>query len=1030
MKISASLALPVIEARLCARLVEGDRPEACLLRAGISRPLILTTEIVDGKICFAKFKILPPDNSLLGSDAIETSTKYVFNSNEAPIHASIESLPNLIRFSEEAAAKVPQILSLSAWDKAASINKVIGELGSAALAIKVPDDKKKVETDEKEGNDQADEVNDKVKSDEGKNKEKADEGNNKEKADEGNNKGKPSIKKVIVIEGEKDPAALDLIIKSVTRNSLELYVAFSLPQFVLDGLETAMDESSWYKWTVIRWGLLEYRLYLPGVFESTIILSPGEVDLKPQGPVIAAKPVKFAVELKLSLHKDIDFGSSAVRQMVSKFNWYASTPEAEMPGNFQNYLANTVLNYEMKTRGAHGWSDTSIYAVHGKFMLQTFFSLFKAIQNRNSVKTSKTKEQLKAEKKVQKKSAFDRLTVSLKTLPSKEVLEPHVNVPCLIPALCGLEEIDSQQQDQLNLFIEIKNALQPATKLASDQIGQILYSLNFAKYPSHFKFNVQCLTNLQMTFMINGVGLANLGIAPFKFERTAEIFYPSTTAPMKINKIDKQLPALESNDVEEEIIDSLALKLSFSIAKTIKQFASSLNAIKVSEITAPFIIPPAWYEKQENGGVRHVKLANPSFNIGFGNDVLLDEKKSSFLATLISSAIGEFSVPGFNLAETNENQEKSSGMTVDNVKLPSNSEYVAAGACLVKSWSCGSELTAIVKLQLPLPESFFLNFDFPEKTKLTLLHQDLPFLVLTILPENPGEDNRLVITKGNNAVLVKVQLNFQGVEVKSQDPTTFEKIRRSFFAKEGGLPVRLRVQIGNEADIETDLIMPFHKLTHKVYKYVENKVRSVADQYYLVKMAVNPNWFKIPRDLKEPFPHLEAKAEANKDDPIIDDEKMKTLSPLQLECISGEAAIPVLERTYRLSKLTLTNTVLFLEKGKDSIEPNSDTNVYFQLMSVENQPVCGLPKACTKLQIILTRMTQPDIKLVGLFSFEAPNEGQIQIFETTFIQSLSLFKAKINLPFSGNYRVTLKCQNDLKVSERSEVEDLKIYVRQ
>jgi hypothetical protein len=443
-----------------------------------------------------------------------------------------------------------------------------------------------------------------------------------------------------------------------------------------------------------------------------------------------------------------------------------------------------------------------------------------------------------------------------------------------------------------------------------------------------------------------------------------------------------------------------------------------------------FAVPPALFiEKQQERlsktpkKIERVRLSNPAFNIGFGNDVLLDSGASSFLATLISGIISEIRVPGLNFADPQPQtgnrvaQANEPRMSVVAIRYPSMKSLGLMGSCLTTFFGCDNEISTEFKITLPFAQDLLLSFNLPPETKVYLYHKDLPFLVITITPA--GHAERLVISGANVQVNAKIQLNFFGVDAHSTDENLYKKIISALIAiktegkQQEMLETRLKVQMGHEVDFEAELNLPLYKIKNLVYKYLGLKgARTITEATRELELV------KFKGD---DFGSLSQEASG--------------LSKLQTECIDGEAAKydwgENLERNYRLATLDLASTALFFEESMDALEPGKEASIYLQLMNIENLPVCGLPAVVQDLTLVLIRegAYQPDIKLVSLFSCPVPRENEEFSFPTTFIPNASLFKAnKVMLPYSGIYKVKLLYGQDF--SEQIEIPHLSIYVRQ
>lgn len=966
-KINANIAVPVLQVNLCAKLPE-EQAFNCFLRAGTSRPVIFSTEIIDGQVCFLESKVLPAEEVILGSQEIISITAYQFQSNEFPIHVSLSNVANLVRFGRLNSEKKKQILSLGAWDDSTAIQKLIGRLGSTLLNIEVPLQKpEKVETKQ---------VN------------------------------LPSDPPKLNIRQTDDSASVSVTLKSLTRRKIQLYASLALPSYVLQGISTALDPLNLYKWPVLRWSVLEYQFGIPDAFTATLKVTPGELDIKPDGPVLALNPVAVTVSLDVDIDERVDFGATGMRQIFSELKKYIEMEPKQRAGAFEpeffTYIREQRLKYYIKTSGTHGLQDTNVFAADGGFYLIDIFNTLDAVRKVEG-------ESLII--KLLKVNPFKDLKIGLTSAPSAEVIGPKFDLPCLVPSLCQDNKqttVVSNGQDAINLYLEISNFLLPLTEMLGVGFGMMLSSLKFSHLPSHYQLNVNAETEIRTAFMVNGAGVAEIGLHPFKFSRKAKITYPG----MEFNPNER-------TEEEKQQVDHLVLKIDFGFAPTISKLSPSLSFVRASDLNLPVVVPPLYY-KRENHKLTRVKLVNPDIQIAFGNDRLLADGKSSLLATLISAILQEISVPGIKPNELlNEDKptDKTNQPERKLVKILTPSSQLLGSLAIFGAQAIGFSVPTAsidVQLQVDIPfDSPILSINLAKKIQVRLYYKDMPFLQVLIEPADANAQ-RILIAKSQEGYVplrVSVSINFSGVDGERPiDENTRTELWRHAFDKNREfssdrklLPITIKAQLGDEATLTAALAYPIYNLLYWIRSKQPDRVPTSSG-------SLEANYFH-PSSISI-YPGATA------------------LKPALRECIDGKAVTVPVERKYRLETVTLQNTAIFYEEGKATILPKEDVNVYFQLRNHEHLPVCGLPKKIEQIKLVLTRENahQPDVQLIKMFNCMLPQAEEVLQFDTQFIPEFSIFKATINLPYAGIYKVQFKYGYNFANEEN--IDDLAIYANQ
>lgn len=985
MKINVLAVLPVIEANVCGK--EGRLGQLkCFASAGLSRPMRLRTEIIDGQICQVSSEILPANVPLAGSGALKRSTTIKYSSNEIPVHVSITDLAALVRFAEMAGAKRQQFLTIGPVHGATNINKFVGVVVSSLISIEIPD---KSSTTKKE------QVPDKT----------------------------PEKDPINVLFNPDSPAIMELGTSSVSKNELELLLGFRLPPQAHEGIRTILSPETMFNWPMLQWGMFDFTIGIEKMFEAKISLKRGQIDLKEEGVVVSALD-NFAMRIHLKTHESVQLGSTALRQILGTLNNYFKTPKDQRRAFDRSFIANsetTNLFYKFAMKGPRGLNDPEMFFAEGETRLKEILNLADVIINRpalpmadeadpqtDSAQSSDSSSE--KEQEIPKKNPFERVLISMRTVANPN--NPQTKLPCLIPALCN-DEISSTStassstkpstSSQIGLVFQLKNVLRPIIGIVGSQIGPVLQNFKMTNYPSHLEMRYTGLTDVWLTFMLNGAGIVSLGLTPIQFSRDALIKY---TAPTNLPIIPASSDELHHN------IDIIEVGLNIRFPSTIKGLRSTFNVFRRETLLMP-AIPPIIFSPEKDGKFIQQTLSNAPFHLALSSDDLDNADGNNLLSALMAAAMPETIAPALNPTDEMLHSfydEVPKDVKTDSTPKPqevetTNAAVLERGAldmgnalglvtCIVTGFKCDTQFDLAYNVKLPFAVKM-LRFILPATSIFRVYVDEAPIIQYVA---DARKQNHLYISPAKGVdILGSASVCLTGLD-KERFPKT-DKTMSYLSGKSGtAAPIKFQVIFGSDVNLSAELDFPFYKIRSMAVKKFKSWIPDVSGM-------VGNFWSYFTKSTDE---ELIGFINSPAGITTLPASQISLARPERRQCLTNDLSNK--EKNHRLKEIEYKNTAIFYEADHAVIVPKTESKVFIQLRTKDEEVVCGQPAETRNFKLILRllKREQGFMSLKNVFSYQAPVKDETFSFDATFNHALNLFETNINLPHTGRYDVSIK----------------------
>lgn len=980
-KINFDVILPMIEANVCSK-DDIDADLKCFASAGISRPMKLSAKIIDGKVCKVESMILAQEAALYDDPTFKALNSYKYENNEIPVHVSVNNLTDLVRFVDMIGDKRKQFLTVGPVDTATNVNKFIGVIISSVfeLEFKSSDATEKI------------------------------------------------IKPLTIFYKQDSTALIDIRATSATVNELEFLVNFKLPESSLLGIPTVTSRENRFQWPAIRWGTFEYSFGVEKLFKMSLAVNRGQIDIHQDGIVMSVLN-NFSARLKFKTDESVNLGSSNLRIIFGAIKTYLD-PKKEgtqfMESNFLNDINDHKFAYMFKMENPRELNEGFSFLTEGSVRVKEILDVIDTIINRDNL-SDKNKGDKKPQNIVIADSSdnnpFKDLRVTLKTVDQER--KSLLGLPCLIPALCKKDSLNHKDGydvrndgEPMKLVFEIENLLVPATELIGSKLGPVLRNFKMADYPSNLKFSVALLSDVWVTLVLDGAGLASVGLSKktTMFTRSVIIDY------------GKEVTTLLQNE-RIKLVDKLELPLLFRFPKTIIDLRKTMAVFRRESLLLP-PAAPVYFEGSNSGSMESVPLTNAPLMISLSSDDRYTPgvDQSNLLSAFIAACLPERNVGSINAdvmldmvkgkyvkpgdkAKTEDNsatKAKDKSIEVVSTTEPvvkkkeeeetftekgpfGFSEFSALASCVVLGTFCSQvDLNYNMKLKFAVQ---VLRMILPNTSIIRLSIDRSPFF--QFVADSRKKRSFEVSIENGLDMIGTASIHLRGLPPfnKVVSETAADLIR----SKSGEHEINLNVIVGHDIDFEAKLYFPLDL----VKAHIMSKVPSLTGA-----LSSLGSYFIGKTDYSKELDSLVVKPEVG----VISLSKttLDEFRPEMRECIDG--ALDVDKKLKRLKEVDYEKSAIYYEKNNEVLMVNKEAKIFLQLRTVNEEVVCGLPKAAKDLEVEFIReeKEQGFVKLVSFLSFKAPPALIVEKAKVTFNHAFNLFVAEFKLPYPGRYRVKVK----------------------
>ena len=984
LKINLDVILPTIDLNVCFN-DEWSKNLECFASAGIPRPVKISTKIIDGQICKVESAVLPHENTLDSSSALQSLNAFKYENNEIPVHASVKNLPKLIEFVDLITAKTKTVLTIGYDKDATNLNRVIGYIASSLLEIELP-------SAEPSG----------------------------AKSKETSKKG---TKQLTVCQDQDSVVSLNVRAESENLNEFAFMVNFKLPQNALTHIETVQNANNKFEWPAVRWGTFDYSFGIERLFQCSLTLNRGQIDIHQDGIVMSALN-NFSLRLKLKTDDSFKLGSSNLRVILGSLKEYFATPEKDrhlIDSALAKDIQNRQFVYKFKMEHLRDINDGVKVFSNGSVEVKSLFDVIEAILKRPKHPKADDKEVndknvqdgvVEATEKVTE-NPFKDMKITIKTDP--QIQKSDVSIPCLVPALCSEDSLLNAEKQivhegaPIELTFALENIFTPATTLIGKNLGSILKDFKMKNYPSDLDLNVELASDVWVTLVLDGAGLASVGLGKetTNFSRRVKIDYGTDAADF----------LLEKNSKPEDVVN---LPLKFRFPSTIIGLRKTIAIFRKEAMLVP-PVPPVFFDSESNA----VKLTNPPLMISLSSDNPDDPKTNNLLSAVIAAVVpemnvgsiepdallnvlhGEYKKPGApkTAEETSKDvsvkkidEKDNSGDQTAEIGNYAYTDLASLAFCLIPTTGIACKQVdvnfnmklkfAVNLLKLILPSSSVFRLYFGDSAIFQFVADARKQKLLEVSEE-----------KSLN-ILGTANVHLQGLPEFSSEQSN--KLIDLFRGNEKKLNLRLQVIIGHDINLNANLNFP----TAIISSYIYSKVGSNLKNYALG--AIN----KL-----NPFSYFtsDVKVEEKPD-------KYSEYRPQMRECVDDTL---IIDKGDRLKRLDFSKSAIYFEKGKEIFKAGKETKLYLQLRTDYEEVVCGEPDLAKSLRVKFFRYEdQGFIQLGNFLSFKEP-EAEIteESKSVTFDSKNNLFAMNVKLPYPGRYKIVI-----LQANQEIELKNSFVYV--
>jgi hypothetical protein len=979
LKINFDVILPMIEANVCSK-DDINAELNCFASAGVSRPMKLSAKIIDGQVCRVESLILTQEAALYDDPTFKALNSYKYEYNEIPVHVSVKSLKSLVRFVDMIGDKRKQFLTVGPVETATNVNKFIGVVISSVFELEFKSSA------------------------------------NKEKI----------LKPLTIFYNQESTALIDIRAASATPNELEFLVNFKLPETALLGIPMVTANENRFQWPAIRWGNFEYSFGVEKLFKLSFAVNRGQVDIHEDGIVLSALN-DLSLRLKFITDESVHLGSTNFRIIIGAIKDYLDPKKDEnnfLNSNFINDINDHTFSYKFIMENPRELNEGISFSSEGSVRVKQILDVINTIINRDNL-SDKSEGANTIQKIVIADSSdnnpFKDLRITVKTVDQerKSILE----LPCLIPALCKKDSLNQDDSsdvrndgEPMSLVFEIENLLVPATELIGSKIGPVLRNFKMADYPSNLKFSAALLSDVWVTMVLDGAGLASVGLSKktTMFTRSVNIDYGSEVTNLIQNERVK-------------LVDKLELPLQFRFPKTVVGLRKTLAIFRRESLLIP-PVAPLYYEFANSGSMERVTLTNAPLMISFSSDDrhLPGAHQKNLLSAIIAAGIPERNVGSINAdfmldmvrgkyvkpgepkagSTTATNLKGKNGKKSDEVNAegPSKNsaaqkeedtitemgpfgthEYATLGSCILTGISCSQiDLNFNMKLKFAVQ---VLKMILPN-TSIFRLSVDRSTFFQFVADSRKQRSFEVSIENGLD-IMGTASIHLQGLPPFSHvASTTAADLIRS---KTGEHEINLNVIVGHDIDFKAKLYFPLDL----VKTHIMSKMREYTN---FLNVFENDHTEELKKLLIKPETGVMTLSIA-----ILEE-----FRPENRECIDNKVGVK--DRFHRLQGLDYSKSAIYFKKDNEVLIANKESKIFLQLRSSNEQVVCGLPEAAKDLEIEFIRNEQEQgfINIVDFLSFKAPPARIVEKGKVTFNHAFNLFVVELKLPYPGRYIIKVK----------------------
>ena len=801
-----------------------------------------------------------------------------------------------------------------------------------------------------------------------------------------------------------------IVMSSCLKPKKEIDLA-SVPYVTYESLKAEIR----FQHPIIRWGKTELTFLLPK-FKLTLKLSPGDVKVTNEDSKIIFDALKnFEIDFSIKAHsekksfkpeKEI-FRTSSIRQFFKECQKFIRDAK------YRNHLST-----EIKTTSvvSYGQNDNQNFHFLGLADTESFFRLQGVIIRRMFAGGAERDESYDPR---EDPTFIDfGMLISLGGGNSNAEYEniPRLGVPCFFTNFCSAEQLSYSTLNRKGLLskgnhipvtLHVGNTFLPLTASIAAGFSTLLPLFSMKTYPKTLEWQLIIPDEQVIGMEMNGLGMFFGKAEPISITRIAEIPYPNfqeVSLPRKGNKTKDNLQKnvkeviLEGNpefkdranfdkkffDIsEQEFKDKVEIKVKAQIPDSLPHLLRnnmwSLFFLPMDTMT---LHPPLInIEKPTPTELSHapiaVSLSDSMVYKGSNGKVT----KPSLLTKLFTAFVEESSSKGVNMHSLNDNPSPTRIYYTHNLDAMKYYDFLSISNLALKFLRQDDSLIhLVVWMQFPWALGS-IGFDFGSNLmgKITLKDQKKTLLLEGYMSRHRmiGEIARIrldlaipapnlstcisLLTVGSNVLTSRVRdflasyVSIVGQNQYNDIPLGFEFVVDNNFIAETEMTIPKKL-------LESQRIPPSSQTKDVNLTPTKRQVDMLLQRYKTIPQAV-----ACVYNLK------------------VDDSEFY-------------------KQSYLWTQLDLAMTRVYFPEIS-GLKPGDELNLFLQLRTVDQVPVCGLFKEIQGLAVMIEYI-KPDYPLEILFNneFSVANPDRIYL-EAGFYAFTSVFTIKTRLNFTGRYKV-------------------------